>query len=131
MTNAADNHAGRPPCTATSLTVPFTARCPIDPPGNRQGRDHEGVGAEGQAVAVREGQRRRIRERAVVGADEGIEEDSVNKGGRGLAAGSVGHRDDLVGEPRTAAAERRDAVEHRSFTGGVGRCVNHAGHRRR
>ena len=58
----------------------------------------------------------------MIGADELIEEDGVDEGGRGLPAGSVGQRDDIVGEPWTAAAERRDAVEHRRFAGGVGRC---------
>ena len=36
-TKAADSASGRAPMTATSLTVPWTARCPIDPPGKRSG----------------------------------------------------------------------------------------------
>ncbi len=73
------------------------------------------VGAERQAVAAGQPERRRVRERAVLGADEGIEEDGVDERGRGLPAGAVGERDHFVGEPRTAAAERGDAVEDRSL----------------
>lgn len=37
MTNPAEIHWGTAPDTARSLTVPCTARWPIDPPGNRRG----------------------------------------------------------------------------------------------
>ena len=36
-TNAAASPSGRAPITARSFTVPFTARSPTDPPGNRRG----------------------------------------------------------------------------------------------
>ena len=37
MTKAADSHCGRAPSMARSLTVPCTARCPIEPPGKERG----------------------------------------------------------------------------------------------
>src|SRR5579875_551538 len=37
MTNAAESQRGRAPMTARSLTVPCTARWPIEPPGNLHG----------------------------------------------------------------------------------------------
>ena len=36
-TKAAESHWGRPPIMEMSLTVPLTARSPIEPPGNRRG----------------------------------------------------------------------------------------------
>ena len=54
-TNAADSHARRAPCTARSLTVPCTARWPIEPPGKARGLHDERVGAEREPLARRRG----------------------------------------------------------------------------
>ena len=56
MTNAAESQRGTAPETARSFTVPCTARWPIDPPGKRERRDHERVGAERQPLARRQGE---------------------------------------------------------------------------
>ena len=114
--------AERPgPIMARSLTVPCTARWPIEPPGNRSGLHDERVGAERQPLARRQlehaprrsgRQRRRRRTR---------EEHGVEQGGRRLAARAVGERDDVVEQARLAAAERFDALEHRCLAAAHGR----------
>ena len=48
---------------------------------------------------------------AVLAVGERVEEHGVDERRRRLAAGAVGQRDDVVGQPGPAAAERLDAVE--------------------
>ena len=102
---------GRAPITARSLTVPWTARWPIDPPGNRSGlttkesvlnTSRSPVGRSRSGAVGQRGQR-------LVG--EGVHEDGVDQGVRRLAPGTVGQRDDLVGESGAAPAELLDSVE--------------------
>ena len=120
-TKAADSARGRAPITARSLTVPCTARWPIEPPGKRSGlttnesvlkasRSPDGRVRQAPSASGAEG---------VVG--ERVDEHGVDQGGRRLAAGAVGQGDDLVGEARAAAAERLDPVEHRRLPVADGR----------
>ena len=104
---------GSAPCTARSFTVPCTARWPIEPPGKRSGCTTNESVLNARRSPLGERQRRGVGQRPGLAVDERIEEHGIDQRGRGLAAGAVGERHDVVAQPRAAAAELGDAVEHR------------------
>ncbi len=126
-TNAADNHSGLAPMTARSLTVPCTARCPIEPPGKRSGFTTNESVVNARRSPLGSARRRGVIERpALVPVVERIEEHGVEQRGRRLAAGTVCQCHDLVGEAGPAPAERLDALEHGRFAiVRCGRVINH------
>ena len=115
MTNAAESQVGRAPIMATSLTVPCTARCPIEPPGKKRGRT-----TKESVLNARRSPPGRSRQAASLKDDSvSLAKASTNTASTSAAddfpPGTVGERHDLVGEARATPAKRLDALEHLCF----------------
>ena len=113
-TSARLSASGRAPDTARSLTVPFTASSPIEPPGEADRPDHEAVRGQREPHPVhRHGAGvAELRERLVT---EGGQQQALDQRLAGLAAGAVRHRDALVLELRLLAAGGLDDPEDPLF----------------
>ena len=112
-TIASVSASGRAPATARSLTVPFTASSPIEPPGKRIGFTTKLSVVNARAAPPTESSAG-VAERRQRGRPERRHEQALDQRLRRLAAGAVRHRDPLVAELRPAAAGRLDACRGRA-----------------
>ena len=102
--------AARAPAIARSFTVPCTARWPIEPPGKRRGCTTNESVENASRSPPGSGEHGAVAELLQLVAER-LDEHRVHERGRGLAARPVRERDDLVLEPRPAAAERLDPAD--------------------
>ena len=93
---------------ARSLTVPWTARRPMSPPGKKIGRDDKGVGGEGEAGAA-DGEHSLIVEFVEHGIAKGGQKDFIDEVGGELAAAAMAEHDlrMLVDGDGAGAKQRR------------------------